>query len=89
MSYWQNIYHYDDIDTTPNESLLTIGTSLARVATKLLTTSYTTCQIRTLDKLLQVFTYHHKDQFRVIFIKTTYYYYILILHILLGILNSI
>lgn len=69
MSYWQNMYHCDDVHPAPDESLLTIGTSLARVATKHLTTSYTTCQIRSLDKLLQVFTYHHKDQFRVILIK--------------------
>lgn len=66
MSYWQNVYHYEDIHPAPDESLLKIGTSLARIATKLLTTSQTTCKIRSLDKLLQVFTYHHKDQFRVI-----------------------
>ncbi|VVC31413.1 Hypothetical protein CINCED_3A008702 [Cinara cedri] len=64
MSYWQNVYHYDDVHLLADESLLTIGTSLARVATKHLTTSHTTCQIRSLDKLLQVFTYHHKDQFK-------------------------
>lgn len=69
MSYWQNIYHCDDIHLLPDEALLTIGTSLARVATKYLTTSHTTCQIRSFDNLLQVFTYHHKDQFKVILIK--------------------
>lgn len=69
MSYWQNVYHYDDINPAPNESLLTVGTSLARIAIKYLTTSHTTCRVRSLDKLLQVFTYHHKDQFKVILIK--------------------
>lgn len=69
MSYWQNVYHYNDEHPVPDEALLTIGTSLARVATKYLTTSRTTCQVRSLDKLLQVFTYHHKDQFRVILMK--------------------
>lgn len=68
MSYWQNVYHCDDIHIVPNESLLTIGISLARVATKSITTSHTTCQVRSFDKLLQVFTYHHKDTFRVILI---------------------
>lgn len=68
MSYWQNVYHYDDSHVLTDESLLTIGTSLARVATKYLTTSHTTCQVRSLDKLLQMFTYHHKDQFKVILI---------------------
>jgi len=68
MSYWQNVYHYDDVHPAPDESLLTVGTSLARVATKYLTTSHTICQIRTLDKLLQVITYHNKDQFKVILI---------------------
>lgn len=68
MSYWQNVYHYDDIYPAADESLLTVGTSLARVATKYLTTSQTTCKIRSLDKLLQVFTYHHKDHFKVILI---------------------
>lgn len=65
MSYWQNVYHYDDSHLLTDVSLLTIGTSLARVATKHLTTSHTTCQVRSLDKLLQMFTYHHKDQFKV------------------------
>lgn len=69
MSYWQNVYHHDDLHAALDDSLLTIGTSLARVATKHLTTSRTTCQVRSLDKLLQVFTYHHKDQFRVILVK--------------------
>ncbi|XP_001949441.1 xylosyltransferase oxt [Acyrthosiphon pisum] len=64
MSYWQNVYHHEDIHPAPDESLLIVGTSLARVATKYLTTSHTTCQIRSLDKLRQVFTYHHKDQFK-------------------------
>lgn len=68
MSYWQNLYHYDDVYPAPDESLLIVGNSLARVATKYLTTLHTTCQIRTLDKLLQVFTYHHKDKFKVILI---------------------
>lgn len=69
MSYWQNVYHYEDVHPAPDESLIVVGTSLARVATKYLTTSHTTCQIRSLDKLLQVFTYHHKDQFKVILIS--------------------
>jgi len=69
MSYWQNLYHYEDVHPAPDESLIVIGTSLARVATKYLTTSHTTCKIRSLDKLLQVFTYHHKDQFKVILIS--------------------
>lgn len=69
MSYLQNVYHYDDLHALTDESLLTIGTSLMRVATKHLTTSHTTCQVRSLNKLLQVFTYHHKDQFKVILVK--------------------
>lgn len=68
MSYWQNVYHCDDKHPVPDESLMTIGNSLGRIATKSLTTSRTTCQIRSLDKLQQVFTYHHKDQFKVIFL---------------------
>lgn len=69
MSYWQNVYHYEDMHPPLDKSLLTIGNSLARIAIKSLTTSHTTCQVRSLDKLLQVFTYHHNDQFRVILIK--------------------
>lgn len=69
MSYWQNVYHYDDVHPAPDEAMITIGMSLARIATKYITTSHTTCQFRSLDKLLQVFTYHHKDQFRVILLN--------------------
>jgi len=72
MSYWQNIYHYEDLLPVPDGSLLIIGNSLARVATTYLTTSRTTCQLRTHDKLLQVFTYHHQDQFRVICLINNY-----------------
>lgn len=69
MSYWQNVYHYEDVHPAPDGSLLIIGTSLARAAIKYLTTSRTACKVRSLDKLLQVFTYHHKDLFKVILIN--------------------
>lgn len=69
MSYWQNVYHFDDIHSPLDEALLTIGTSLTRIATKYLTTLHSTCQVHSLDKLLQIFTYHHNDQFRVILIE--------------------
>ncbi|XP_050427984.1 xylosyltransferase oxt isoform X2 [Adelges cooleyi] len=61
LSYWQNVYHFEDTQPEPNEVLLTIGTSLARTAIKSFKTH---CHVRSTDKLFQVFTYHYKDQFK-------------------------
>lgn len=69
MSYWQNVYHFEDTHPPLDEALHTIGTSLTRIATRYLTTLYSSCQVHNLHKLLQVFTYHHNDQFRVILIN--------------------
>ncbi|XP_050534829.1 xylosyltransferase oxt isoform X2 [Daktulosphaira vitifoliae] len=65
MSYWQNVYHFEDIQPEPDETMLTIGNSLARISVKSLNVANNfRCSIHSLDKLLQIFTYHHQDQFK-------------------------
>nr|XP_018901650.1 PREDICTED: xylosyltransferase oxt [Bemisia tabaci] len=60
LSYWQSTYHYADLSPQTNDALVTIATSLARIASKQL--SNPLCAAIPV-KLLQIHTYLHNDQY--------------------------
>ncbi|KAF7270775.1 hypothetical protein GWI33_016280 [Rhynchophorus ferrugineus] len=58
-SYWQNLYHHYDIGTTPDDTLMTLTNSISRKAVQNLSNG-TACSLD-LVKLLEVHTFHYKD----------------------------
>ncbi|KAJ8925077.1 hypothetical protein NQ315_001249 [Exocentrus adspersus] len=59
--YWQSLFHYQDLGVPPDDALLTLGSSIARQATKmLLHSNSSSCDVG-LGSLLQVHAYRYND----------------------------
>ncbi|KAJ8931234.1 hypothetical protein NQ314_015878 [Rhamnusium bicolor] len=72
-SYWQSIYHHHDLGVTPDDGLLTLGSSVKRHISKILRKSNSTsCDVE-IGSLLQVHSFHYKDsyKFTLFYLKTS------------------
>lgn len=72
-SYWQNVYHYQDLGVTPNDGLLTLGNSIVRQVEKMFHKSNsTTCNVD-FSSLMQVHTYHFNDshKYNLFYVKSS------------------
>jgi hypothetical protein len=66
-SYWQSTYDEADLSPPADDALITVGNSLARFATRLVSSLGNNCSA-TAVKLLSVTSYHNQDTYRVIHI---------------------
>ncbi|KAL1128991.1 hypothetical protein AAG570_013523 [Ranatra chinensis] len=62
-SYWQSVYSEADMSPPPDDALITICNSLARINSRLLSSVGTSC-IPVAGKLLDITSYHHLDEYR-------------------------
>lgn len=65
-SYWQNVYHYADLSPPPDDSLVSLASSLARMSAKslVLKTDGNGCFIHP-GNVLEVTSYHNNDNYKV------------------------
>lgn len=63
-SYWQSVYHYQDLSPAFDDTLGTVATSLSRLAARHLTNSAVQCAV-TAGKLYEVTSYLHHDYYKV------------------------
>lgn len=65
-SYWQSIYHYQDLGLEADKGLQTI--SQAAIRNWLYSFENTTC-IPKVDKIIEITSYHHKDNYKYTLVK--------------------
>lgn len=65
-SYWQSMYHYADLSPPPDDSLVTLAASLARMSAKslILKTDGNGCFVHP-GNVLEVTSYHNNDNYKV------------------------
>lgn len=63
-SYWQSVYHYQDLSPASDDTLNTYAMSLSRLAGRVLSNSGTDCLISP-GKVLEVTSYLHNDKYKV------------------------
>lgn len=68
LGYWQNIYHHQDLGATFDDTLMTLGNSIARKTLNMLSNT-SACDLAIRD-LLQVHSFHYNDSYKV----TLFYY---------------
>lgn len=61
-SYWQSIYHHQDLGLPFNDVLMTIANSISRKTLKSLSNA-TACDVA-LDPVLQINSFHHNDNYK-------------------------
>jgi hypothetical protein len=65
QSYWQSVYHYADLSPPPDDSLVTLATSLTRISTKsFVLKGGNGCLIHP-GNVLEVTSYHNNDNYKV------------------------
>ncbi|KAG8253079.1 Xylosyltransferase 2 [Homalodisca vitripennis] len=67
-SYWQSVYHYQDVSPQHDDTLGTVASSLARLAARHLTNSAVHCAVSA-GKVLEVTSYLHNDNYKGTLIK--------------------
>lgn len=63
-SYWQSVYHYQDVSPNFDDTLGTIAASLARLSAKHLTNSAVQCSVSA-GKVYEVTSYLQNDNYKV------------------------
>lgn len=64
-SYWENAYHWEDLGRhQSDDGLISLANSLARRAVRMAYDQAGNCTLGDV-KVLEVTTYHHKDQYKV------------------------
>ncbi|XP_046995718.1 xylosyltransferase oxt [Schistocerca americana] len=62
-SYWQNTYHSDDLSPSPDDALVTLAFSLARLTAKDININNDGCSL-SVKKIVSVTSYHFKDIYK-------------------------
>lgn len=63
-SYWQSVYHYQDMSPASDDALKTYAASLTRIAVRVLSNSVADCLVSP-GKVLEVTSYLHNDNYKV------------------------